>query len=185
MKLMMVFITEVAARNTDNFAEKNTVALEIERKFLVQPDWRPQGTGTAYVQGYLHSRSDGPTVRVRLSGDQAFLTIKGAPQGLARPEFQYSIPVDDAREMLRLFSRGMLIEKTRHRLDYTGNTWEVDVFGGRNKGLILAEVELANADEQPVLPEWVADEVSHDHRYSNAYLCMHPWPEWGEDKGAS
>jgi CYTH domain-containing protein len=161
------------------------MALEIERKFLVQPGWHPHGTGTVYVQGYLHSRSDGPTVRVRLSGDRAFLTIKGAPDGLARPEFEYSIPVDDAREMLRLFCRGMLIEKTRHRLEHAGTIWEVDVFWGRNKGLILAEVELANADDQFVAPEWVADEVSHDHRYSNAYLCMHPWPKWGEDEGTS
>jgi adenylate cyclase len=161
------------------------MALEIEKKFLVQPGWRPHAAGTAYVQGYLHSKSDGPTVRVRLSDDRAVLTIKGTPHGLARPEFEYCIPVNDAREMLDRFARGRLIEKTRYLIDYASHTWEVDVFEGRNKGLILAEVELARVDEHVELPDWIAGEVSHDHRYSNAYLCMHPWPEWGRDKGAS
>jgi adenylate cyclase len=161
------------------------MALEIEKKFLVQPDWSPQGTGTPYIQGYLHYKSNGPSVRVRLANDKAFLTIKGTPQGLVRPEFEYSIPPDEAREMLTCFARGSLIEKTRYMIEHAGHVWEVDVFEGRNKGLILAEVELAGIDEHVELPDWVAGEVSHDHRYSNAYLCMHPWPEWELDKGAS
>jgi adenylate cyclase len=158
------------------------MALEIERKFLVKPDWRPQGAGLPYVQGYLHNRRNGPTVRVRLAGERAFLTIKGKPQGLARPEFEYAIPPDEARELLANFAGDSLIEKTRYLIEHAGHTWEVDVFGGRNSGLVLAEVELSRVDEQVTLPDWVACEVSHDHRYSNAYLCMHPWPEWPDDR---
>ncbi len=161
------------------------MAVEIERKFLVQPGWQPNVAGTSCLQGYLHSRPDGPSVRVRLAGDRAFLTIKGTPQGLARPEFEYTIPPDEARELLVNFAGDRLIEKTRYRIGHAGYTWEVDVFEGRNSGLILAEVELGSVDEQIVLPDWVAREVSYDHRYSNAYLSMHPWPEWGDYKGAS
>lgn len=160
------------------------MALEIERKFLVQPGWRPQGEPEACLQGYLHFKSDGPIVRVRQSGEQAFLTIKGSPRGFARPEFEYGIPIDEARELLEIFAGNRIIEKQRYRIEHEGHTWEVDVFGGSNAGLVLAEVELARADEKVVLPGWVAREVSHDHRYSNAYLSVHPWPEWGKDKAA-
>jgi adenylate cyclase len=159
------------------------MGMEIERKFLVHPCWRPPGAGTPYVQGYLHIGRTGPSVRVRLAGARAFLTIKGKPQNLARPEFEYAIPADEARELLANFAGKRLIEKTRYRIEHAGHTWEVDVFEGNNRGLILAEVELARVDEQVVLPDWVACEVSRDHRYSNAYLSMHPWPEWSDDRG--
>lgn len=159
------------------------MAVEIERKFLVQPGWHPQGAGVACVQGYLHIGRTGPSVRVRLMGERAFLTIKGKAQGLARPEFEYAIPPDEARELLASFAGERLIEKTRYLVEHAGHTWEVDVFQGSNSGLILAEVELARADETVALPDWVQTEVSHDHRYSNACLCTHPWPEWADDKG--
>ena len=160
------------------------MALEIERKFLVQPGWKPQGEGTAYMQGYLYSGGQGPTVRVRVGGNKAFLTIKGPVEGLARLEFEYAIPLDDARHMLASLARGGVIEKTRYLVEHKGHTWEVDVFAGSNSGLVVAEVEIVRPDEPVVLPDWVAEEVSFDHRYANAYLSLHPWSEWGSGKGA-
>ncbi len=159
------------------------MALEIERKFLVQPGWKPQSAGIAYMQGYLYAGGHGPTVRVRVAGHKAFLTIKGPLEGLARLEFEYPIPPEDARHMLASLAGGRVIEKTRCLVEHAGHTWEVDVFAGRNSGLIIAEVEISSPDEPVVLPDWVAEEVSHDHRYANAYLSLHPWSEWGSERG--
>lgn len=159
------------------------MALEIERKFLVRPGWKPNGSGTPYMQGYLYDGGDGINVRVRVAGDKAFLTIKGPPEGLARLEFEYAIPCDDARHMLECFAGGGVIEKTRYLVDHAGHTWEVDVFQGHNSGLIVAEVEVSSPGEQVVLPDWVAEEVSLDSRYANAYLALHPWSEWVRDRG--
>jgi adenylate cyclase len=135
------------------------------------------------MQGYLYAGADGPTVRVRVAGQKAFLTIKGPSEGLARLEFEYAIPPDDARHMLKSLAGGRVIEKTRYLVEHAGHTWEVDVFAGRNSGLIVAEVEIAHPDEPVVLPGWVAEEVSFDHRYANAYLSLHPWSEWKNDRG--
>ena len=154
------------------------MALEIERKFLVQRGWRPTGAGTAYVQGYLHAGGGGPTVRVRLAGEKAYLTIKGAARGITRQEFEYPVPPEDARELMKLAAGG-IVEKTRYRIDHAGRTWEVDVFSGVNSGLVMAEIELASPEDQVELPAWVTREVSDDRRYANAYLAVHPWPEWG------
>jgi adenylate cyclase len=158
------------------------MGVEIERKFLVQPGWKPQSQGIAYMQGYLYAGGSGPAVRVRIGGNMAFLTIKGPAEGLARLEFEYAIPLEDARHMLQSLAGDRVIEKTRYLVEHQGHTWEVDVFGGRNSGLVVAEVEIVHPDEPVVVPDWVAREVSHDHRYSNAYLCMHPWLEWTEGK---
>jgi len=159
------------------------MALEIERKFLVRPGWQPQGAGTAYMQGYLYADGDGPTVRVRVAGHEAFLTIKGPAEGFSRLEFEYAIPPDDARQMLERFAGGRVIEKTRYLVEHEGHTWEVDVFAGNNSGLIVAEVEIVRPDEPVCMPDWVAEEVSFDHRYANAYLSLHPWSTWGTDRG--
>ena len=159
------------------------MGMEIERKFLVRSGWTPQGQGTAYMQGYLYAGGHGPTVRVRVAGHKAFLTIKGPLEGLARLEFEYPIPPEDARHMLASLAGGRVIEKTRCLVEHAGHTWEVDVFAGRNSGLIIAEVEISSPDEPVVLPDWVAEEVSHDHRYANAYLSLHPWSEWGSERG--
>lgn len=158
------------------------MALELERKFLVRPDWTPAGMGTAYIQAYLAAGGGGPDVRIRVAGDRAFLTVKGPAEGIARREFEYAIPPADAREMLHL-ARGGIIEKTRYRIEHAGHTWEVDVFQGGNSGLVLAEVELSLPDEQVELPGWVGKEVSLDHRYANAYLAQHPWGQWGREGG--
>ncbi len=159
------------------------MALEIERKYLVKPGWIPQGNGTVYLQGYLRSDTHGPTVRVRVAGDRGFLTVKGPLEGLARLEFEYAIPVEDARKMLAAFADGRLVEKIRYAVEHAGHVWEVDVFQGRNAGLIVAEIELASPDEEIALPDWVSEEVSSDPRYANASLALYPWPEWEQLRG--
>jgi adenylate cyclase len=153
--------------------------VEIERKFLVRGDaWRGAGVGQRIRQGYL-SREDGTTVRVRRAGTRACITIKGAADGPARPEYEYEIPCDHAEEMLQGLCHKPLIEKTRYRVDHGGATWQVDEFAGDNDGLVLAEIELRDAAQSFDLPDWVGAEVTDDRRYRNASLARHPvrlWP---------
>jgi CYTH domain-containing protein len=154
------------------------MGLEIERKFLVAGTaWKALAEGILYRQGYL-SRAGGPTVRVRIAGDKGFLTIKGPSRGLARAEFEYAIPVEDAAEMLDALCEKPLIEKTRYRIPFGSHTWEVDEFHGENAGLVVAEVELRSADEEPVRPPWVGREVSRDPRYFNSNLAKNPFRIW-------
>jgi CYTH domain-containing protein len=154
---------------------------EIERKFLVTGDrWRVGAVGAVFRQGYI-AADESKSVRVRVVGDRGFLTIKGKTVGVARTEFEYGIPVDEALEMLHTLCEPPLIEKTRYRIEYAGLLWEVDEFEGENRGLILAEVELTHANQQVDLPDWVAEEVSHDPRYYNANLAKHPYSRWGKD----
>ncbi|MFC1823365.1 CYTH domain-containing protein [Thermodesulfobacteriota bacterium] len=151
---------------------------EIERKYLVKGDsWRKVGDPVQYRQGYLSTDKE-RVVRVRCMNNRAFLTIKGTPQGISRPEYEYEIPVDDAEEMLGLLCLRPFIEKKRYKLEYLGLTWEIDEFEGENDGLILAEVELENENQKVPLPEWIGDEVSHDSRYTNAGLVNHPYKTW-------
>jgi len=154
------------------------MALEIERKFLIRDDsWRDQADeGTVYRQGYLCT-GRGRTVRVRLAADRAWLTIKGKAEGLARAEYEYPIPVDEAREILDL-CLPTIIDKTRYLVEHAGWTWEVDIFHGENEGLIVAEVELDRADAVVELPSWVGLEVSHDSRYKNSRLTSLPFSRW-------
>jgi len=154
------------------------MGIEIERKFLVVGDgWKAvAGEGVACRQGYLDS-CPGTTVRVRIIGEQAFLTIKGATSGITRSEFEYEIPVPDATEMLAL-CRDAIVEKRRHFIQHDGRVWELDVFSGANDGLVMAEIEL-ESEEQPFgLPEWAGPEVSADPRYRNGHLARHPFSEW-------
>jgi adenylate cyclase len=153
------------------------MGVEIERKFLVRDrSVLDRSTGVHYRQGYL-SRDPDRTVRIRLAGDDAVLTIKGRTVGSSRAEFEYGIPADDARQLLTLCGPA-IIGKTRHRLRHAGNTWEVDVFRGDNDGLVVAEVELRSADEPVALPDRVGDEVTGDPRYSNANLVARPYRTW-------
>ena len=148
--------------------------VEIERKFLVSDDsWRTDAQGQKIQQGYL-SRNDATVVRVRIYGEQAFLTVKGKQVGITSPEFEYEIPLADAAAMLE-FAEGALVEKTRYRVEHAGHTWEVDEFEGLNRGLILAEIELDSEDELFSLPSWVGREVSQDPRFKNSRLSLEPY----------
>jgi len=153
------------------------MAVETERKFLVSGDaWRSFGRGVPYAQGYL-ARGNGITVRIRIAGKNAFFTVKGPVEGISRPEFEYPVPVEDAREMLRL-CKDPVIEKTRTRVPHASHVWEVDEFGGENRGLIVAEVELSSPDEEVALPPWIGVEVTADPRYYNSNLAVHPYRDW-------
>ena len=154
------------------------MATEIERKFLVKGDkWRSLGRGTGYRQGYISTKETGTTVRVRVVGDRGYLTIKGTTVGASRAEFEYPIPVEDAREMLNTLCDRPLIEKTRYKIQQGELTWEIDEFAGENQGLILAEVELEDENQTVELPEWIEREVS-DPKYFNVNLAKHPYSQW-------
>ena len=153
------------------------MGIEIERKFLVVNDsWRAGAKGTRYVQGYLQSGVC--TVRVRIEGSVAKLAIKGRAKGIARSEFEYEIPMADARTMLQEMTISSLVRKTRYVVPHAGKKWEIDVFEGDNAGLIVAEIELESEDEIFDLPPWAGDEVTADRRYSNASLAEHPFLQW-------
>jgi len=154
------------------------MALEIERKFLIHRELLPVETdGLLIQQGYLLS-SPGKSVRVRLAGEKAYLTIKGPDIQGVRAEFEYAIPKQDAETLLNDFcTEGRLI-KIRRKISSGSHVWEVDEFLGDNAGLWLAEVELARAGEPVVLPTWVAAEVTGDPRYYNTYLALHPFKTW-------
>jgi adenylate cyclase len=151
--------------------------IEIERKFLVtSDDWRAGAVSTEMVQGYL-SRDPDRTVRVRLQGDRAFLTVKGRAAGVSRVEIEFPIPIEAGRELLPL-CLASTIRKTRHEVVVGSHTWEVDEFHGENAGLVVAEVELGSEDEAFLRPSWIGLEVSHDRRYSNSQLSEHPFSTW-------
>ena len=148
--------------------------LEIERKFLVcGDDWRRGASGQRYRQGYLASE-EGVTVRVRRAGPDGYITIKGEPNGIVRPEFEYPVPVDEAEAMLKSLCRRPLIEKTRYHVRHQGMLWSIDEFCGDNAGLILAEIELNDPDQPIQRPPWVGEEVTHDPRYRNSSLVDAP-----------
>jgi len=152
------------------------VPVEIERKFLVSGNsWR-NGQGIRICQGYLN-RDKERTVRVRLSGEKAFLTIKGMNSGATRAEYEYEIPVSHAEELLKICD-GPVLEKNRYALDYNGLIWEVDEFLSENEGLIVAEVELKSEDQSFERPDWIGQEVTTDPRYYNSNLCVHPYCKW-------
>jgi CYTH domain-containing protein len=150
---------------------------EIERKFLVVgDDWR-QGEGIVYRQGYLNTDKH-RTVRVRVVGRQGYLTIKGITEGATRREYEYSIPVQDATDMLDGLCEGPIIEKQRYRVPLGTLVWEIDEFFGDNRGLVVAEVELESEDQAIDKPAWLGKEVTEDPRYYNANLVQHPYCKW-------
>lgn len=157
------------------------MALEIERKFLVTgAQWR-RPDAQRLSQGYL-SRDKQRTVRVRIAGEQAFLTIKGETRGATRAEFEYEIPVTDAEQLLAM-CEGPLVEKLRHVLVHAGHTWEVDEFLGDNQGLVVAEIELASEQAPFDKPDWIGREVTDDPRYYNSNLAVEPYRSWRDPAG--
>jgi adenylate cyclase len=156
------------------------MATEIERKFLVSgSDWRSVEP-IYYSQGYLN-RDKHRTVRVRIAGDSGVLTIKGLSVGASRPEYEYPIPLEDAKALLELCD-GPIVEKNRRVIEHAGLDWEVDEFLGDNQGLIVAEVELASEDQKIDLPSWVGVEVTDDPKYYNSNLSTTPYKMWPESE---
>ncbi len=162
---------------------------EIERKYLVkQAKWRSHKEklqqqfpeiGKKYCQGYIPT-SNGTTVRLRTIGQQAYLTIKSKTKGYTRSEFEYPIPIEDAEQMLEALCLKPLIEKIRYEINYDDLIWEVDEFFGENEGLIIAEVELKNEQQQINIPSWIDKEVN-DKKYFNSSLIKYPYSQW-QDK---
>ncbi len=159
------------------------MAVEIERKFLLLNDtWREfAGDGNVMRQGYFA----GPTVtsprasiRVRVDNEQAFLNIKSYELSISRQEYEYEIDRSDAETMLATLCEKPLIEKTRYKINVGRHIWEIDVFEGDNKGLVVAEIELRDEDELFEKPDWLGKEVSDDPRYYNVSLIKHPFKDW-------
>ena len=156
------------------------MALEIERKFLVLDDsYKHEAFSSSHIsQGYICSER-GRTVRIRIRDNEAFLTIKGPSLdgGLSRYEFEQSIPMDDAEKLMTLCDEG-IIDKTRWLVKSGDHTFEIDEFHGDNDGLVVAEVELKNAREVPILPHFIGKEVTGDRRYYNSQLRRNPYRIW-------
>ncbi len=154
------------------------MGIEIEKKFLLKSDdWRAHGSPVPYRQGYLNLSKE-RTVRVRTAGEKGYLTIKGISKGAKRAEYEYEIPKEDADAMLRDIVEKPVIEKNRTRIEYKATVFEVDEFFGENQGLIIAEVELESEDQKIELPDWIGKEVTHDPRYYNSNLVLHPYIKW-------
>ena len=158
------------------------MGIEIERKFLLKNDsWKTAVTETRLIrQGYLQSgleKSQKSSVRIRISNKSANINIKSRELAIRRQEYEYPIPVDDARIMLESLCVGV-IDKIRHHVKHAGVLWEVDEFSGQNAGLIVAEIELESEDDHFQRPSWLGKEVSDDARYYNVNLIQHPYSQW-------
>ncbi len=158
------------------------MAIEIERKFLVTSDAYKKAAYNSYdmVQGYI-AHENGNSVRVRITDSEAVMTIKGPSDsnGISRYEWNHLIPVEDAKELLKL-SQGNTIEKRRYLVHSGPHVFEIDEFFGENEGLVIAEVELQSENEPFEKPSFVGKEVSGDRRYYNAYLTTNPYKSWSE-----
>lgn len=151
---------------------------EIERKFLVNDrSYRLKAKGRLFRQAYI-PMEDHNTLRVRIVGKKAFLTLKGRSEGFSRLEFEYSVPLKHAEAMLDGLCRRPFIEKVRYEYRYKGHLWEIDEFLGENEGLVVAEIELKAETESFVKPSFIGDEVTGDHRYSNSQLVIRPFKSW-------
>lgn len=145
---------------------------EIERKFLVKGDFRPFISESIHIKQAYLCQDEQHTVRIRIAGNKAWITIKGKPEQDGRSRFEWEKPLE-LQEAAMLFNRCSLgkIEKVRHLIPSRKHTFEVDEFLGDLKGLIIAEIELKHPDESFIKPVWLGDEVSHDQRYTNAALA--------------
>lgn len=165
------------------------MGIEIERKFLLANDsWRDAAHKVVpMAQGYLNdlamvdSGAMQVSVRVRIEGDAAFLNMKSREAGPSRQEFDYAIPVADARALLALCVGGR-IDKRRHYVEHAGHLWEIDEFFGDNAGLVVAEIELGHVDESFAKPAWAGAEATHAKRYYNLALAARPYSQWRDDE---
>ncbi|VAW52820.1 hypothetical protein MNBD_GAMMA05-574 [hydrothermal vent metagenome] len=159
------------------------MGIEIERKFLLKnDDWKSQVTKTHVIkQGYLQSgleASQKSSVRIRISDDKADINIKSVDLTMVRQEFEYTIPLVDAEQLLTSLCDDIVISKIRYHVPYGEHLWEVDIFEGDNAGLQMAEIELNRLDEAFDKPPWIGEEVSDDKRFYNIYLLKHPFRMW-------
>ena len=155
------------------------MGLEIERKFLVAGEFKSSAKkATRITQGYLCSVPE-RTVRVRVKGEKGFITVKGigSDSGASRFEWEKEIPVDEVKELLKICEPGV-IDKTRYLVDCGNHTFEVDEFYGDNEGLVVAEVELSDKNEEFSRPEWLGEEVTGDKKYYNSMLKKNPYKNW-------
>ena len=151
---------------------------EIERKFLVlDQSYRKKSKRRLFRQAYIPMEGLN-TLRIRIIGKKAYLTVKGKSEGMSRLEFEYSVPLDHAQAMMDGLCHKPFIEKVRHEYRYKGHLWEIDEFMGENEGLIVAEIELSSEDEAFVKPSFIGDEVTGNHRYSNSQLALKPYKSW-------
>ncbi len=168
------------------------MGIEIERKFLLRgDDWRAAAHKVVpMTQGYLNdlamvdSGAMNTSVRVRIEGEAARLNIKSRELGSTRQEFDYAIPVADARALLDLCVGG-IIDKCRHLVEHAGHLWEIDEFRGDNAGLVVAEIELQSAGEVFARPAWLGAEATQAQRYYNLALASRPYSQWREDERAA
>lgn len=156
------------------------MAKEIEHKFLVKSNrYKQLAQPILYRQGYIPTKK-GMTVRVRIAGEKGFVTLKDKTVGISRNEFEYEVPVAEAKQMLDTMCEKPQIEKYRYIIPATeqGLKWEVDEFLGDNAGLVVAEIEVPTEDTKFSLPEWIGSEVTGDKKYNNSQLCKRPYKEW-------
>ena len=156
------------------------MAYEIERKFLVtNTDFIKEASSKEYIVQAFLNRNPDRTVRIRIKDDKAFITVKGVSnaEGTTRREWEYAIPVSDAKEMLKICEEGA-IEKWRYLIPVGNHIFEVDIFEGENKGLIVAEVELESEEETFQKPSWLGEEVTGNIAYYNSQLSQHPFSKW-------
>ena len=158
------------------------MALEIERKFLVLDDsYKHEAFSNSHIrQGYICSER-GRTVRIRIRDERAYITIKGPSLdgGLSRYEFEQEIPFEDAEKLMTLCEPG-IVDKTRWLVKSGDHTFEVDEFHGDNDGLVMAEVELHDVSETPIMPHFIGEEVTGDRRYYNSQLRKNPYRLWNQ-----
>jgi adenylate cyclase len=155
------------------------MAREIERKFLLKNDsWKKQVTETLSIkQGYLANTTKA-SIRIRRQNDNANINIKAAVAGVSREEFEYGIPISEAEYLLKNLCLQPTIDKQRHIVLYVEHKWEIDVFEGENKGLVVAEIELSASNEYFEKPEWLGEEVTEDIKYYNSSLRKKPFSQW-------
>ena len=155
------------------------MATEIERKFLVVNDqWREHVLSESRLkQGYLANQINA-SIRVRIGNGKAHLNIKSTTIGVSRSEFEYEVPTEDAEAMLREVAQQPFIDKTRYKVRCGDHVWDLDVFEGENRGLVVAEVELAHENEPFEMPPWAGEEVSGEAKYYNVNLVAHPFSRW-------
>ncbi len=157
------------------------MAKEIEKKYLVLNSNYKANSSVNYIQqGYVSTKKEG-VVRVRVKDDKGYITIKGENHGTVRLEYEYPIPLNEAKEIIENLCQKPVIEKRRYNYKSSdGHLWEIDEFLGENEGLVIAEIELKSETEEYEIPEWIGEEVTSDARYYNSNLLQNPYKNWNK-----